>query len=303
MEQIAWDDKFNIGVEVVDKAHAKLFRIMKKLLEIPEDTDSNPSTYKEGIKYLEAYTMTHFLEEESYMRSIRYSGYAQHKRIHDNFRDKTLVSIKKDLELSGYSTAAIQRLVLVMNNWLAEHIMVEDQAIVGKSFARKNKKSSSYLPLISKTVNRATMEVFQIESKLFSEEYKGQNMGNVFYCQRSYDIEGGSRVQILLGVGDLLMVRGVNRILGTRMTQKDKAEIDRETILKIFALLFENVSKMFHVEKALEFGKDNLLDKDTFRTDFMKGYPCRMLFSTKVGYVLFCYRSWRVKEQTGNGKQ
>lgn len=303
MEQIVWDDKFNIGVEVVDKAHAKLFRIMKKLLEIPEGTNVNPSTYKEGIKYLEAYTMTHFLEEETYMRSIRYSGYAKHKRIHDNFRDKTLVSIKKDLELSGYSTAAIQRLVLVMNNWLAEHIMVEDQAIVGRNFARKNQKSSSYIPLISKIVNRTTMEVFQIEAKLSSEEYKGQNMGNSFYCQRSYDIEGGSRVQILLGVGDLLMVRGVNRILETRLTQKDKAEIDRETILKIFALLFENVSKMFHVEKALEFGKDNLLDKDTFRTDFMKGYPCRILFSTKVGYFLFCYRSFRVKEQTGDKKQ
>lgn len=303
MEQIVWDDKFNIGVEVVDKAHAKLFRIMKKLLEIPEGAKVNPSTYKEGIKYLEAYTMTHFLEEETYMRSIRYSGYAQHKRIHDNFRDKTLVSIKKDLELSGYSTSAIQRLVLVMNNWLAEHIMVEDQAIVGRNLARKKQSASSYIPLISKTVNRTTLEVFQIEAKLSSSEYKGQNMGNGFYCQHSYDIEGGSRVQILLGVGDLLMVRGVNHILGTRMTQRDENKIDKEVIMKIFALLFENVSKMFHVEKALEFGKDNLLDMDTFRTDFMKGYPCRILFSTKVGYFLFCYRSWRVKEQTGNGKQ
>lgn len=303
MEQIVWDDKFNIGVEVVDKAHAKLFRIMKKLLEIPEGTKVNPSTYKEGIKYLEAYTMTHFLEEETYMRSIRYSGYAQHKRIHDNFRDKTLVSIKKDLELSGYSTSAIQRLVLVMNNWLAEHIMVEDQTIVGRNLDRKKQSASSYIPLISKTVNRTTLEVFQIEAKLSSSEYKGQNMGNGFYCQHSYDIEGGSRVQILLGVGDLLMVRGVNHILGTRMTQRDENKIDKEVIMKIFALLFENVSKMFHVEKALEFGKDNLLDMDTFRTDFMKGYPCRILFSTKVGYFLFCYRSWRVKEQTGNGKQ
>ena len=73
MEQIVWDEKFNIGVEVVDKAHSKLFRIMKKLLEVPENEEINQATYREGIKYLEAYTMIHFLEEETYMRSIKYS--------------------------------------------------------------------------------------------------------------------------------------------------------------------------------------------------------------------------------------
>lgn len=33
MEKIVWDDKFKIGVEAVDKAHAKLFRIINKLFE------------------------------------------------------------------------------------------------------------------------------------------------------------------------------------------------------------------------------------------------------------------------------
>ena len=137
-EIIAWDDKFNIGVEAVDKAHAKLFRIMKKLIEISKEGAANQHTYREGIKYLDAYSMTHFAEEEEYMRSIRYGGYARHKRIHDNFRDKTLVSLKKELELSNYSSSAVQRFVTTLNNWLAEHIMVEDQAIVGRNFGRKN---------------------------------------------------------------------------------------------------------------------------------------------------------------------
>ena len=138
MESVVWDDKFNIGVEVVDKAHTKLFRILKKLLEVTEGEEANANNYKEGIKYLEAYSMTHFLEEETYMRSIRYKGYAQHKRIHDSFRDKTLVSLKRDLELSGYSMSAVQRFVGIMSSWLTEHIMREDQAIVGKAVARRS---------------------------------------------------------------------------------------------------------------------------------------------------------------------
>ena len=74
MEEIVWSDKFNIGVEVVDKAHAKLFRIVKKIIDMAKAGETNPNTYKEGLKYLEAYTMTHFSEEEEYMRSIRYNG-------------------------------------------------------------------------------------------------------------------------------------------------------------------------------------------------------------------------------------
>ena len=62
MEIIEWNDKFKIGVEVVDKAHAKLFRITKKLLELSEDASSNQSTFREGVKYLEAYSMMHFSE-------------------------------------------------------------------------------------------------------------------------------------------------------------------------------------------------------------------------------------------------
>ena len=175
--------------------------------------------------------------------------------------------------------------------------MVEDQAIVGRNFARKNRGLSSQIPLISKTVNRTTTEVFQIEAKLSSAEYKGQNIGKAFYCQRAFDIEGGIRVQILLGVGELLMMRGTERIPGKKMTGKD--ELDHEILLKVFELLFQNVSRMFRVETAYELEKENLMDKEQFRTDFMKGYPCRLLFSTKAGSFIFCYRSFRVKETKG----
>ena len=48
MERIVWDEKYNIGVEVVDKAHAKLFRIIDKLLENLQDVTSNQHTYKIG---------------------------------------------------------------------------------------------------------------------------------------------------------------------------------------------------------------------------------------------------------------
>ncbi len=291
MKKIVWDDRFKIGVEVVDRAHAKLFRIINKLSDLSQDTSASHAAYREGIKYLEAYTMTHFSEEEAYMRSIRYNGYAEHKRIHDNFRNKTLISLKRDLELSSFSGAAVERFVGTLNRWLSEHIMLEDQAIVGKAVRQKKRDRSSQIEIISRTVNRAVQDVLQAETKLVSDDYKGQNIGNGYYCCQYYDMGGGVMLQLLLGVEDILFLRGIERIPGIR-----KREMTERDTLHVFAQLFEKMGRLFKVETEPEFGMENLLDRDKFRKEFMKGCPCSLLFGTRSGALVFCYRSWRAKQ-------
>ncbi len=290
MEKVAWDDRFKIGVEIVDRAHAKLFRIVNKLFDISQDASTNQAAYVEGIKYLEAYSMTHFSEEEAYMRSVRYNGYAEHKRIHDNFRNKTLISLKRDLELSGYSVPAVQRFVGIMNNWLSEHIMLEDQAIVGKAVRQKKRDRSSQIEIISRTVHRAVQDILQAETKLVSDDYKGQNIGNGYYCCQYYDMGGGVMLQLLLGVEDTLLFRGVGRIPGIR-----KREMTERDTLHVFKQLFEKMGRLFKVETEPEFGMENLLSRDGFRKEFMKGCPCSLLYGTRSGALVFCYRSWREK--------
>lgn len=294
MEKIMWDDRYKMGVEAVDRAHAKLFRIVNKLFDLSQDASANQAAYKEGIKYLEAYSMTHFSEEEAYMRSIRYGGYAEHKRIHDNFRNKTLISLKKDLELSGYSSSAVERFVGIMGNWLTEHIMLEDQAIVGKAVRQKKKDLSTQIEIISKTVHHAVKDVLQTETKLVSTEYKGQNIGNGYYCCQYYHMGGGVVLQLLLGVEDVLFLRGIERIPGIR-----KREMTERDVLHVFGQLFERMGRLFKVEAKPEFGSENLLSRDNFRKEFMKGCPCSLLFGTRSGALAFCYRSWKEKKHGG----
>ncbi len=294
MEKIMWDDRYKMGVEAVDRAHAKLFRIVNKLFDLSQDASANQAAYKEGIKYLEAYSMTHFSEEEAYMRSIRYGGYAEHKRIHDNFRNKTLISLKKDLELSGYSSSAVERFVGIMGSWLTEHIMLEDQAIVGKAVRQKKRDLSTQIDIISKTVHHAVKEVLQTETKLVSTEYKGQNIGNGYYCCQYYQMGGGVVLQLLLGVEDVLFLRGIERIPGIR-----KREMTERDVLHVFGQLFERMGRLFKVETKPEFGPENLLSRDNFRKEFMKGCPCSLLFGTRSGALAFCYRSWKEKKHGG----
>lgn len=293
MEKIVWNDALNIGVEVVDRAHAKLFKITQKLLDASADPGTDPHTYKELIKYLEAYSMVHFSEEEAYMRSIKYSGYAQHKRIHDNFRDKTLISLKKDLELSRYSVTAVQRFVGIMKSWLTEHIMKEDQAIVKKNVPGRAPNLSEQISLISRSVNRAMQNIFQVDAVLASSEYKGENIGSAVYARQTYQIDGTLRLELLLGIEEALIFRKVNELQKRQMMQQGK--LMNNVTLQIFVQLFKHMGKFFQAEREEPLSKENFLNRDQFRAEFMKGYTCRLLFATKSGNFIFCYHCWRVK--------
>ena len=52
MGKILWNEKFNIGVEVVDKAHARLFRMVGKLMDLAEYESDSQNACKESIKFL-----------------------------------------------------------------------------------------------------------------------------------------------------------------------------------------------------------------------------------------------------------
>lgn len=92
-KELVWNERFNIGVEKVDKAHRRLFSIVYKLMVLSEDEKKRKWASAEAIKFFKSYALKHFAEEEEYMRSIHYDGYEMHKRLHD-----VLAAMKKDDE-------------------------------------------------------------------------------------------------------------------------------------------------------------------------------------------------------------
>ena len=38
MNEVKWNDRFNLGVDTIDKAHQRLFSIIGKLIALNEDT-------------------------------------------------------------------------------------------------------------------------------------------------------------------------------------------------------------------------------------------------------------------------
>ena len=108
MSHIAWNDSYDIGMDFIDKEHQVLFSTMNKLMSLSEREEKNEHVCREGIKYLKGHTDKHFEHEEEYMQSIGYSDYEIHKRLHDDFRFKTIPALEEEMESAQYSPDSIR---------------------------------------------------------------------------------------------------------------------------------------------------------------------------------------------------
>ena len=70
--QLVWSDEYNIGVDIIDKEHQRLFRIINKLLAFGEEEKKGQWACLEGIKYFKEHALKHFEDEEKYMESISF---------------------------------------------------------------------------------------------------------------------------------------------------------------------------------------------------------------------------------------
>ena len=60
MRQLQWQERFDIGVDIVDQAHKRLFAIVDKIMELYVERHESKFACVEGIKYFKAYALKHF---------------------------------------------------------------------------------------------------------------------------------------------------------------------------------------------------------------------------------------------------
>lgn len=51
-KQLVWQDRFNVGVEVIDKEHRKLFSILDRLLRRRKQDEKSQWVCQEGTKIM-----------------------------------------------------------------------------------------------------------------------------------------------------------------------------------------------------------------------------------------------------------
>lgn len=286
--QLEWQERYNTGVDLIDDAHKKLFNIMGKLLSNSKKKDKVQWVCQEGIKFFKNYTVKHFEEEEEYMKSIGYNGYDIHKRLHDNFRDKTLPTLEKELEQSQYSENAVSHFLSVCTGWLLSHTLTEDHAIVGKAASRwENLLPEEEHTAMGQALIQILYDVFRLDSKVISENYRGERFAKGIYYSLRYHTAHGDKWEILLVFEEQLLINTVGEMMGFRFDRINSTIINAARYMS--QQFLENVREHFPSVDLCELKAENLLTYAQFRKEFDRQPPrCSLLFDTGEGYFAFC---------------
>lgn len=291
MAEIKWNDRFNLGVEEIDKAHQKLFTIVNKLISFTENPDKQQHACREGIKYFKNYAVKHFAEEEAYMQSIAYAGLAMHKSLHDNLRDKTLPALEEELEAENYSVDSVEHFIGICVGWLTGHIMVEDRAITGKNANKWIYKSSDdKIDSVIKAATQGFKSLCRSQIQVVSQHYGGESFstGNPLCYRLTYSSKTGGKQQFYLVYEESVAIRTLNDILDMEIKRVDKTVVDAMRMLSV--QFVDYMKKHFPGSDKYTLEKPDLLSFDQFSKIFYKQCPvCSFLFNAEgKGYTALC---------------
>ncbi len=285
-KELVWNERFNIGVEKVDKAHRRLFSIVYKLMVLSEDEKKRKWASAEAIKFFKSYALKHFAEEEEYMRSIHYDGYEMHKRLHDVMRDKTIPALEKDLEENDYSSESIQHFIGISLGWLTGHVLIEDRAITGKVPKRWDSvQPKNVTAAMEKVVSQIILEVFKLQTRTVSLQYAGEDFGKCIYDRISYRSKEGKRLHVFLVMEERLALRTVGQMLDIEFKKVDKMVLD--AVRQISQQMMVHMRGYFKMLEQYEFEKDHMLTKEHFLSEYPR---YSLLFDTGIGYFAFCIK-------------
>lgn len=293
MSEIKWNNRYNTGVDTIDKAHQRLFSIVGKLLSLNEDAAKQQHACREGIKYFKSYTLKHFAEEEAYMQSINYEGYEIHKSLHDNMKNNTLPALESELESQNYSMESVQHFLGICVGWLNGHILIEDHAISGKT-ANKwvHKPTENEIESLRKSIIESMRSLLFVAASLVSVHYSGEDFssGDALSYRMTYVAPDKQHFQVFIVYEEKMILQTINDMLGKQLKHIDKTVIYAMKILS--QKLVDCIAANFPFNNKNELQKTDILTFNQLTNSFERQFPkYSLLFRTDHNhYFAFCIR-------------
>ena len=120
---IEWEDKFSVGISIIDEEHMKLIGILNKAIIVNEHNDNTEET-KDILGDMIEYSRKHFLREETNMLKFKFPEYQLHRKEHLAFISKTVMSYHN--LISGHCQIT-NEILEYLKDWLVQHIQVSDK--------------------------------------------------------------------------------------------------------------------------------------------------------------------------------
>lgn len=287
--QLVWDKRYELGVDVIDKEHKKLFRILDKLMDFGQQDMKSKWVCQESVKYFKEHAVQHFLDEENYMKSINYAGFDKHKYIHDNFREITLPALERELEMTEYSKASIEHFLGVCAGWLIGHTLIEDQAIVSGEVLKQweNLAPEEEQAVMGQTIVSQLHTMFQLESKMISNCYGGEKFGDGIYYRLIYRTREKKKWEIFLVFEEKLIISTIGSVLDSKAKAVNTMLLN--ATIYTARQLVGNIKEHFPSLEDCEVESEQLLNYEQFQKIFEKNSPqFSLLFDTGKGYFAYC---------------
>ncbi len=125
-EYMKWQNKYCVGISIIDKQHKKLFGFFNKTIDAKKHSD-NKEELKEVLEEMTQYALEHFETEEAYMREFDYPECDLHSKEHYHFFNKTLAYFDRVVN-GDYHISS--ELLEYLKQWLVNHIQVSDRQYI-----------------------------------------------------------------------------------------------------------------------------------------------------------------------------
>jgi hemerythrin len=120
-----WQDKFKIGISVIDAQHKQLFLAKNELNEALAK-GLRPAAIDRCLTQVGFYVARHFAMEEQYMEASSYPGLAEQILAHRYFT-KRFTEIKEEFQRNGLSPSVVNAIQNELGLWLKNHVLGLDQ--------------------------------------------------------------------------------------------------------------------------------------------------------------------------------
>jgi len=152
-ELITWNDKLICGIKIIDDQHKRLVDLVNEMFNHITGNDVQEYDYFNRVVHkLVDYIKTHFATEERILLGTKFSGYADHKKAHENFVRDVIKNVRdyeagKRLTLSAFTR--------FLRDWILSHIALADKQYleyfkrIAISHADIEKASTTHLDISS----------------------------------------------------------------------------------------------------------------------------------------------------------
>jgi hemerythrin len=124
---IEWQENLSIGVLDIDIQHKLLFEKFNAFLHACQEEPESDNVHR-LFWFLEAYTVTHFKEEEKLMQRLGFPEYLTHRERHREFASE-VGRLKERLRIEGPTQSLVASMTMFISGWLIRHISSMDWAI------------------------------------------------------------------------------------------------------------------------------------------------------------------------------